>query len=152
MRRTRNSLTHEFSEIIPSDIEPGKIYISMQYATAAHKCCCGCGCEVITPLSPTDWKLIFDGQTISLNPSIGNWSFKCKSHYWIKQNRIVWAESWSELKVKNNRMHDKISKNSHYKKAEDQVKPKSADNNNHRQQVNQIGSKLQWVFKKLWPF
>lgn len=151
MRRTRNSLTHEFVEFIPSDIELGKIYISMQYATAAHKCCCGCGCEVITPFSPTDWKLIFDGQAISLDPSIGNWSFKCKSHYWIKQNRIVWAESWSELKIKNNRVHDKTNKNSHYKKVDDQVKSKSMGNNNQRQ-VNHITSKLQWAVKKLWPF
>ena len=33
---------------------------------------------------------MFDGRTISLNPSIGNWSYPCRSHYWIKGNRVVW--------------------------------------------------------------
>jgi Family of unknown function (DUF6527) len=33
-------------------------------------CCCGCGEKVVTPLRPTDWKLIFDGKTISLDPSL----------------------------------------------------------------------------------
>jgi hypothetical protein len=34
-----------------------------------------CGKEVVKPLSPTDWKLIFEGKFISLDLSIGNWSF-----------------------------------------------------------------------------
>jgi hypothetical protein len=66
------TLTHEFVEFIPDAIEEGKIYVSIGYATAIHKCACGCGREVVTPLSPTDWKLIFDGKTVSLDPSIGN--------------------------------------------------------------------------------
>ena len=68
-------------------IEEGKIYVSIAYATAVHKCACGCGKEVVTPLSPTDWKLIFDGKTVSLDPSIGNWGFPCRSHYWVRNNR-----------------------------------------------------------------
>ena len=60
------TLMHEFVEFIPDAIEEGKIYVSIEYATAVHKCACGCGKEVVTPLSPTDWKLIFDGKTISL--------------------------------------------------------------------------------------
>jgi len=34
---------------------------------------------VVTPLSPTGWSLIFDGETVSLYPSIGNWNFPCRS-------------------------------------------------------------------------
>ncbi len=30
------------------------LYISIPYVTAAHKCPCGCGEEIVTPLSPTD--------------------------------------------------------------------------------------------------
>lgn len=29
--------------------------------------------------------------TVSLAPSIGNWSFACKSHYWITGNEVRWA-------------------------------------------------------------
>jgi hypothetical protein len=41
-------LTHEFVEYIPDDFKDGTIYVSVAFATAAHKCCCGCGNEVIT--------------------------------------------------------------------------------------------------------
>jgi Family of unknown function (DUF6527) len=83
-------LQHRFVEFLPEKLEAGTLYISMQYATASHKCCCGCGRDVVTPISPTDWQLMFDGKTISLKPSIGNWSYPCRSHYWIKGNRVVW--------------------------------------------------------------
>src|SRR5690242_17999017 len=89
------TLTHQFVEFIPDQLQEGKLYISLEYATVAHKCCCGCGKEVVTPLSPTDWKLIFDGQTVTLDPSIGNWSFSCQSHYWIRNNSVRWAPRWS---------------------------------------------------------
>ncbi len=79
-------LQHKFVEFIPDRIEDGLLYISVQYCTAIHKCVCGCGNEVVTPLSPTDWRLTFDGISISLYPSIGNWNFDCQSHYWIKNN------------------------------------------------------------------
>lgn len=93
-------LRHEFVEFIPDQLKDGTIYVSIPYATVAHKCCCGCGTEVVTPLSPADWTLIFDGESISLDPSIGNWSFDCKSHYWIRGNRVRWAERWSPERIK----------------------------------------------------
>jgi hypothetical protein len=86
-------LQHRFVEFLPDKLEAGILYISMQYATASHKCCCGCGRDVVTPISPTDWQLMFDGKTISLKPSIGNWSYPGRSHYWIKGNRVVWEEA-----------------------------------------------------------
>ena len=67
---------HEFVEFIPSTLNDGVLYISIPYATAVHKCCCGCGEKVVTPLTPTDWSLTFDGLTASLSPSIGNWGFQ----------------------------------------------------------------------------
>lgn len=73
-------MIHEFVEHIPDDLKDGVIYVSMTFRTVAHKCCCGCGNEVITPLSPTDWKLTFNNESISLYPSIGNWNFDFKSH------------------------------------------------------------------------
>src|SRR5882672_9530658 len=99
-------LTHKFVEFIPRELEPNTIYVSIPYATAIHSCCCGCGNRVVTPLSPADWKLIFDGRTISLEPSIGNWSFPCKSHYWIKNNRVLWARTWSEDEISAGRKMD----------------------------------------------
>ncbi|MEJ0010633.1 MAG: DUF6527 family protein [Alphaproteobacteria bacterium] len=70
--------------------------------------------KVVTPISPTDWQLIFDGETVSLNPSIGNWSFKCRSHYWIKRNRIVWSGSMSQEEIDRGRSYDRKAKESYF--------------------------------------
>jgi len=82
-------LKPEFVEFIPETLEKGKLYISMIYATAVHLCICGCNNEVVTPFSISDWKLIFDGESVTLTPSIGNWNFKCRSHYWIRKNKVL---------------------------------------------------------------
>ena len=60
------TLKHEFVEFIPEDLEQGTLYISIRFKTATHLCCCGCGNKVVTPIRPTDWKIIFDGKTVSL--------------------------------------------------------------------------------------
>nr|WKN38695.1 DUF6527 family protein [Tunicatimonas sp. TK19036] len=99
-------LQHRFVETIPDHIEEGVLYISVQYCTAIHRCVCGCGNEVVTPLSPTDWKLTFDGKTVSLNPSIGNWNFECQSHYWIKNNTIEFAGRWTEKEISLGKEND----------------------------------------------
>jgi hypothetical protein len=62
-------------------------------------CCCGCGMRVVTPLSPAQWRFSYDRRDISLDPSIGNWSFHCRSHYWIQDGQIKWARQWSELEI-----------------------------------------------------
>lgn len=107
-------LKHEFVESLPRDLEEGTIYISIPFATVGHKCCCGCGREVITPLSPTDWELTFDGETVSLDPSIGNWSFSCRSHYWIVRNQVRWARPWSEKQIERGRKRDRAAKESFF--------------------------------------
>ena len=108
-------LRHEFVEHIPKDLRDATIYVSIPFATAIHKCCCGCGSEVVTPLSPTDWKLIFDGESISLDPSIGNWGFACQSHYWIKRNRVSWAPRWSREEIESGRAYDRLAKKEYFK-------------------------------------
>ena len=112
--KQRKALTHKFVEFIPDDLKVGVIYVCVQYATVAHKCCCGCGNEVVTPLTPTDWKLIFDGKTITLDPSVGNWSFKCQSHYWIRGSRVRWAPRWSQEMIEAGRKRDRFAKERYY--------------------------------------
>ena len=93
------SVKHTFVEFIPDKLESGTLYVSIAFATVVHKCCCGCGNEVVTPLSPSDWKLIFDGESVSLEPSIGNWSFPCQSHYWVTGGQIRWSRQWSKDEI-----------------------------------------------------
>jgi uncharacterized protein DUF6527 len=85
----------KFVEFIPEHLEAGVLYVSRRYATASHLCCCGCGLEVVTPLNPAKWRLTERGGAVSLAPSIGNWSFPCKSHCWIMGNRVRWAGAMS---------------------------------------------------------
>lgn len=91
------------SDILPDRLEQGRIYISIKYSTLAHLCACGCENEVVTPLSPLDWSMTYNGKDLSLYPSIGNWSFPCRSHYWIKKNKILWAGDMKEDVIKMNR-------------------------------------------------
>ncbi len=108
-------MKHKFVEFIPKQKEEGILYISLEYGTVVHKCACGCGLDVITPITPHDWKIIYDGETISLHPSIGNWAYKCRSHYWIKNNNVIWANNFSEEEIKATRKADKDLKNKYFK-------------------------------------
>jgi len=98
MEKNRN-FKLEFVHYMPKELNQGVLYISMEYSLVMHLCACGCGEKVATPLSPDDWKLLFDGETISLHPSIGNWDFPCESHYWIKKSKIIYAERWNEKEI-----------------------------------------------------
>ncbi len=103
-------LTHSFVETVPEQLESGVLYVSIEFATVIHLCCCGCGNEVVTPLSSTDWRLTFDGESVSLYPSIGNWNFSCRSHYWIRCNQIEWAREWSDRESREGRRSDRKDK------------------------------------------
>ena len=113
----------KFVDLVPTDLEEGTLYISMDLAAAKHKCCCGCGEEVFTPLNPTDWKLTFDGVSVSLWPSIGNWSLPCQSHYYIKRNRIKWAPKWTPDQIIAGRKADRRAKQAYYGHNKRQAKP-----------------------------
>jgi hypothetical protein len=77
-----------YVESIPdlTEMEQKVLYISKHYKTAAHMCLCGCGEETITPLNEYGWILTDNEGKISLQPSIGNYQFECKSHYIITNN------------------------------------------------------------------
>ncbi len=97
----------EFVESAPDLLKERTLYISIPYSTALHLCPCGCNEEVVTKIAPHRWRMTYDGESISLYPSIGNWSLPCQSHYWIKKNRIIWADSWSAEKIEKNRKRER---------------------------------------------
>jgi hypothetical protein len=112
MRYTR--LKHEFVTNLPERLEPGVLYISIEYATAAHLCCCGCGVEVVTPFTPTDWQMTFDGETISLFPSVGSWNDECRSHYVINRSEVIEAPPWSGHRIEAEWRRDRAAKERFY--------------------------------------
>ena len=107
-------LRNEFVDHIPEQLDDGVLYVSMRFGTVAHRCACGCGEEVVTPLGPVEWRLTYDGRTVSLEPSIGNWSFPCRSHYWIDEGIVRWARGFSEAEVTLVRQKAWTRRNSYY--------------------------------------
>jgi hypothetical protein len=107
-------LEHVFVEHLPERLDDGVLYLALPIGTVAHRCCCGCGLEVVTPLSRTDWSVVYDGETVSLYPSIGNWSFPCRSHYWIRYNEVRWAPRWSQAWIDAGREHDRLLRGLRY--------------------------------------
>ena len=92
-------LRPKFVEFIPEPLDQDIFYVSRRYSTASHLCCCGCGREVVTPLNAAKWHLSEDAGAVSLTPSVGNWSFHCKSHYWIDGNSVRWAAAMSPQRI-----------------------------------------------------
>lgn len=109
------TLKPKFVDAIPEKLDTGILYISMNRSLAIHLCICGCRNEVITPFSPTDWEFRFYGNSVSLYPSIGNWEFACRSHYWIRKNTIVQAGTMSTQQIRAGRQQDKLTKEEYYK-------------------------------------
>lgn len=100
----------ESVEFIPERLEEGVLYISERYRTAVHKCCCGCGQEVVTPLSPAEWAVKRNGGRVSLWPSIGNWSYPCRSHYVIWDSRVLEAKAMTERQIQRVKANDRADK------------------------------------------
>lgn len=104
MKRYR--LNHEFVDYVPDDPADGVLYVSMRFGTTVHRCCCGCGSEIVAPLTPTDWEITFNGESVSLRPSIGSWSLPCQSHYWISRGHVRWARRMSVEEIEAGRARD----------------------------------------------
>lgn len=107
-------LLPEFVKHLPDHLKDGVLYISMEHTVASHKCACGCGRETVTPLSPTDWQLYFNGRAVSLEPSIGNWNFPCRSHYWVEGGSVRWASEMSARAIEQGRARSRAAKQRHY--------------------------------------
>ena len=120
-------LKPEFVDEIPRSPEPGKLYVSCRYQAVIHLCACGCGAEISTPLHPTGWKLVYDGETVSLRPSVGNWSEPCQSHYVISNSQVIWGSQFSRSRIDEIRRQRNLDIDRYYERGERTVAPAPAD-------------------------
>lgn len=87
----------EFVATRPEVIEDGTLYILPHYNCAIHKCMCGCGEIVVTPIDDTYgktsgfWGWSYNGRSASLAPSVGNFQFECRSHYFLQNGNVRWC-------------------------------------------------------------
>lgn len=116
----------EFVDLMPTSLSFGKLYVSIKFATTQHLCACGCGKKVVLPLSPAEWSLLYDGETVSMSPSVGNWEYTCQSHYWIKRNRVHWARRWTPQQIESGRARDISDLETYLKTRADAMAPSAA--------------------------
>jgi hypothetical protein len=111
----QQSVRAKHVQYIPKVLEEGVLYISKEFATASHLCCCGCGTKIVTPLMRPEYTLTERGGRVSLSPSIGNWNHPCQSHYWIRDDRVEWAERMSKDAIQRGREHDDAQTGAYYR-------------------------------------
>ena len=149
MRETENQSMREiepvFVDTIPDELEDGRLYIALKYRTVTHKCACGCGIEINTPLHPTGWSITYDGARISLWPSVGNWSEKCRSHYWIDKSKVCWSRPWTreEILEGRNKRLDEIQ--DYYQTAIDEKKIVEAGKPTQTKENSLMGRVIGWL-------
>lgn len=116
--RASFAVAHQYVDYIPEELAERTLYVSKKYGTAVHKCFCGCGREVVTPLSATAWRVSEYEGGITLEPSIGSWSLPCQSHYWVLRGRVVWAEQWSKERIAAGREREARIREEHYARSQ----------------------------------
>jgi hypothetical protein len=83
---------------LPEALEEGVVYVSEEYEVAALNCACGCGHKITLLLD--DGHEIRDVEGMpNVWPSIGVWDAQCRSHFFIRNGEVLWAEHWSEEKI-----------------------------------------------------
>lgn len=143
-----NAVSHlepQFVKNAPRELDSGVLYVSIEYCTMLHLCACGCGRKVVTPLSPNDWNLTYNGKSITVRPSIGSWSLPCQSHYVIKNNKIVWAGQWSDEQIKKGRQRDLVRKRGRTINAVDSLPDQPDKLERNPVQPNWLGQSLRWI-------
>jgi hypothetical protein len=100
---------------MPPHLEEGVLYVSNEYATAAHLCACGCRSKIRTPLGPAEWRVAEGRRGPTLRPSIGNWQRPCKSHYWIIDGVVEWSTKWSTERIETGRKFEQLRREAYYR-------------------------------------
>jgi hypothetical protein len=70
--------------------------------------------KVVTPISPVGWQLTFDGETVTLFPSVGSWNFPCRSHYFVRRDTVVSGENMSQYEIERGRARDQKARDEHF--------------------------------------
>jgi hypothetical protein len=150
--REIDQIRHVFVDLLPPTVEERTLYVSVEYKCMVHLCLCGCGHKVVTPLSPTGWSLTFDGKTVSIYPSVGNWNLPCQSHYWIRESRVEWARKWSPEQIKAGAARDSRLKEEYFVRNAGVTGASPESTDAHAEQSGGIWARLvRWVRRLLSP-
>jgi hypothetical protein len=109
-----SAITVQNVDFMPKQLEPGILYVSQKYGTAAHLCACGCGEKIRTPLGPTEWGVTGSDNYPNMWPSVGNWQKACRSHYVIQEGKIIWCGAWTPAQIVAGRQQEERRRRAHY--------------------------------------
>lgn len=125
LQGNNQSIKIEKVQRFPKELHLGILYFSEEFSTAAHLCPCGCGSRIITPVGPVNWSLKVKKGKPTMYPSLGNWELPCRSHYWIRDGKIVWSSQWTEDEIKAGRKVEELRRETYYQKRRPKNKIKS---------------------------
>ena len=77
-------------------LEDGVLYVVDDSPYVQYNCPCGCGNQVMLPTSKHQegyhgWGFIEQAGKVTLSPSVYSTGLPCRSHYFIRSNRIEWV-------------------------------------------------------------
>jgi len=72
--------------------------------------------QIVTPLRETEFSLIERGDNVSLHSVDRNWDHPCQSHYWIRDNQVIWAGAMTREQIRMGRVHDDALKQEYFAK------------------------------------
>lgn len=77
-------------------LEDGVFYVVDNSPYVEYNCPCGCGGVVILPTKKHQdgydgWGFKEQNGKVTLSPSVYSTGFSCRSHYFVRENRIEWC-------------------------------------------------------------
>ena len=77
-------------------LEDGVLYVVDDSPYVQFNCPCGCGGSVMLPTTKHEkgyngWGFTENDGKVTLSPSVFSAGFPCRSHYFIRNNRIDWC-------------------------------------------------------------
>ena len=136
-------------ESFPRPLQAGVLYYSERFSGAAHACACGCGMEVITPISPVQWRITRNAQGVSLRPSIGNWNFPCRSHYWIIDSSVHWSTDMTEDQIRARRAYNSALREQYFKAKSAEQSPITSQPSSSADHRNLLERLISWLWGRL---
>ena len=113
-------ITYNFDLVLcdhfPSDPQDGNFYYSEEFRSSLHLCACGCKGRVVMPIKAAGWTLTRLASSFSISPSVGNRELVCRSHYFIRNGKVIWLKSMSNFEKVESRLDDRSHMRSVYNK------------------------------------